>query len=843
MHFGVLSYSSSINLGDEVQSLSCAQYLPQVDFTVDRDTGTSTGGGKVLLTGWFDGQYTAFPPPHTCETKALSIHVNERPKDATYERLSPQNKPGILDHTAFWAKQKGQILCRDEHTAKLMKERGMNACFGGCLTMTLERDLPQASKEFILVVDAHVQAKDYFEAVVPEHIRRKATYVIQNTEEVGLSHAEKMERASKFLLQLQRATLVITSRLHTVLPARFAFNVPTVFIFHGLGTDPRLSGWRNFVVTPEEIVDWNHIPAPVDMKRVPAMTQRLREEVWKFLGPVPQKIVTEEKGNSIVVVSMDRTRQLRQSVPSFIAARPREIVLLCWSAIDQEEVKELVRTLDPEHKLIKLILAPEERAWNLTQAYNLAIQQCRCENVVKVDADTVLAPDFFVRHNLDHVPCFFSGDWTLASNENELHLNGLMYMKRQHFFRAGGFNGLLVTYGWDDSNLQERCKKLPLEQHTLRSAKHIPHDNVARVRHQQLFTHRLDAEIELNRLISLEPNLWRGEQDMSEYRVFKRCKWMFEAHGVRHVQLDSGLREHLTRQALLNRSYNKPRFYLWPRNGLCNRMRALAAGWVYWKKALEPRGYELHLIWPIDMHLEAAFEDIFQRLEGVFLLREPPTQFFGARYCHEETPGKFIVDPDDGQDLMIRTACRLETKHIDWEEETRFLRTILKPTARIQTQIDVFAKTHGIMTAVGVHIRMGQQGLAPEDMSDYANEPRCQITKWRMASHWTVFADHLRVSFEKDTTFFVCCDNEGVFEQLKQALPDRKIVQTPKRVWDRSLAQIESAVMDVYLLGLTRDFLGSCWSSFSELGDWLGPKRSSKLAGVHFGVSRKRDRD
>ena len=37
MKFGLLNYSESYNVGDQVQSLAAKQFLPRVDYYIDRD--------------------------------------------------------------------------------------------------------------------------------------------------------------------------------------------------------------------------------------------------------------------------------------------------------------------------------------------------------------------------------------------------------------------------------------------------------------------------------------------------------------------------------------------------------------------------------------------------------------------------------------------------------------------------------------------------------------------------------------------------------------------------------------------------------------------------------------
>src|SRR5690348_17009501 len=95
--FGLLRYEESYNLGDEIQSIAASQYLPQVDFLVDRNTGQQTNvshsyigtpidKNKTIYSGWFDGQYCHFPPPTNIDPLFVSFHINEvdHSKDPAY---------------------------------------------------------------------------------------------------------------------------------------------------------------------------------------------------------------------------------------------------------------------------------------------------------------------------------------------------------------------------------------------------------------------------------------------------------------------------------------------------------------------------------------------------------------------------------------------------------------------------------------------------------------------------------------------------------------------------------------------------------------------------------------
>ena len=69
--YGVIKYSS-INIGDEVQSVAAMRFLPQIDYYVQReriDQFKSDSGEKVklIMNAWWMWDYAHFPPSKDIE--------------------------------------------------------------------------------------------------------------------------------------------------------------------------------------------------------------------------------------------------------------------------------------------------------------------------------------------------------------------------------------------------------------------------------------------------------------------------------------------------------------------------------------------------------------------------------------------------------------------------------------------------------------------------------------------------------------------------------------------------------------------------------------------------------
>jgi polysaccharide pyruvyl transferase WcaK-like protein len=122
------------------------------------------------------------------------------------------------------------------HTLRLLKRKGVNAYFSGCLTLTLKNRYKKRNDK-IYLVDIGNETKKLLPLDIVEkseslsHISRKKYF--------------KFLRAKRLLKKYARAKLVITSRLHCALPC-IAFGTPVIFINNNL-KDPRFEGLLGYI--------------------------------------------------------------------------------------------------------------------------------------------------------------------------------------------------------------------------------------------------------------------------------------------------------------------------------------------------------------------------------------------------------------------------------------------------------------------------------------------------------------------------------------------------------------------------------------------------------------------
>ena len=150
---------------------------------------------------------------------------------------------------------------------------------------------------------------------------------------------------------------------------------------------------------------------------------------------------------SIVTVCMNRRAHLLVSA-EHVSAWPhhQEHLILDWSS-DQP----LTRTELPTDPRIRLVRVDGERQWHLCRAYNLALRLARGDRLLKLDADCW--PEAMPSPNqlaaAGPVAAFCSGPDGRA---------GQWLLERRFVEQVGGFNEVLLGYGFDDKDFRARVE-------------------------------------------------------------------------------------------------------------------------------------------------------------------------------------------------------------------------------------------------------------------------------------------------------------------------------------------------------------------------------------------------
>ena len=148
-----------------------------------------------------------------------------------------------------------------------------------------------------------------------------------------------------------------------------------------------------------------------------------------------------------------------------------EHVIVDWSSSEPLRREEL-----PSDPRVRLLRVEGEHRWNLCRAYNFAVSQCGGAWVLKLDADAWPTEAFDPQWaglrqggGRGAVCAFGSGP------EGR---KGQFLIERQLFEAVGGFNELLVGYGFDDKDLLAR-----LLQHSGEEAVSLPQEWIGVIAH------------------------------------------------------------------------------------------------------------------------------------------------------------------------------------------------------------------------------------------------------------------------------------------------------------------------------------------------------------------------
>jgi len=250
--YALLTYRTT-NIGDEVQSIAAAQFLPAVDLRIDRDRLDSRPSGaddryKIILNGWHTHAPENWPPAPFLDPLLTSIHISREVFQANSGGLRPVDillRGDSLDYL----RGHGPVGARDIWTRDLLLEHGIDSFFSGCLTLTLH-GAAEARRDYICAVD------------LPPPLLRHLRQRVEGRLVVRTHHhpsppafGERAFTARQQLSLYAQAKCVVTTRLHCALPC-LAMGTPVLFI-NTAKDSYRFSGLIDFLhaCLPQDFLD------------------------------------------------------------------------------------------------------------------------------------------------------------------------------------------------------------------------------------------------------------------------------------------------------------------------------------------------------------------------------------------------------------------------------------------------------------------------------------------------------------------------------------------------------------------------------------------------------------
>ena len=310
----ILAYPDSNNLGDYIQSIAAKQWIHSDHILgLDRDRLNTYNGPsvKLVMNGWFMEEPLNWPPSNKIIPLFLSFHLNP---SAQKEMLTPQGIKYLKAHQP--------IGCRDKHTQKTLEEKGVKTYFSACLTLGLKRNLyiaPQTIRKGILVISpmerllpepktfSLTQTNNFFNVLIQalkfpfKYFQYKIAmgklndFLSDSNEKISW-HSQLIDRkkesestriiaAENQLKLIASAQLVITSRIHSALPA-VAFDTPVLFLSDGLNhpnQKSRLEGMEAFfpIINSSELASWKNKKPKLSEVHHP-FVKMIREEISAF---------------------------------------------------------------------------------------------------------------------------------------------------------------------------------------------------------------------------------------------------------------------------------------------------------------------------------------------------------------------------------------------------------------------------------------------------------------------------------------------------------------------------------------------------------------------------------
>lgn len=234
MKYGVLMHMNTQNLGDDIQAYASAQFLPSVDYMVDRETiddfkSDDDTPVAVIMNAWYMWSKWRWPPSKDVLPKFLAVHYT----DPELEVLdgSPVKNEFLTGLGKEYLNAHGPIGCRDTHTVDMLQSMGIDAYFSGCMTLTLPKMKgKKPEKEYICAVDVGARAeKKIRELLQDTDIEVKFMTSKKDYRNATASWEERKAFVEDTLTTYQNAKCVVTRRLHCALPC-LAMDVPVLMV-------------------------------------------------------------------------------------------------------------------------------------------------------------------------------------------------------------------------------------------------------------------------------------------------------------------------------------------------------------------------------------------------------------------------------------------------------------------------------------------------------------------------------------------------------------------------------------------------------------------------------------
>lgn len=314
---------NNINIGDYIQALAAKQYLPSTDVFLERETELHTYNGdemKMIMNGWYMCHPENWPPSKAILPLFVAMHINVA------------GLPKLLESESIsYLKNHQPIGCRDLNTVAILKEKGINAYFTGCLTLTLGKTYSSTHKNgktyvveaigypFGLKSIVGLKAMIYYlfnfkdvnticrkksekglrkslynayflyaySKIFDKKLLVESEYINQYNEDIDKQYPsteDKLNYAENLIRRYAEADCVITSRIHCALPC-LGLGTPVIFIQNE--NDKKYSSDRfGGIIDLFNVAKWNGVRLKTDITQSLITRNNFpkNKQTWKRLA-------------------------------------------------------------------------------------------------------------------------------------------------------------------------------------------------------------------------------------------------------------------------------------------------------------------------------------------------------------------------------------------------------------------------------------------------------------------------------------------------------------------------------------------------------------------------------
>ena len=232
--FGLLYYKRTNNIGDEIQSIAAAHFLPRVDKLVYRDEKFRRvpEGMTLIMNAFWRDKDILFSALQNINPILVAVHLDPL---TLMENTIAERKTYFQTF--------GPVGTRDLATLKTLNEFGIPAKFSGCLTLFINNPYKDIPKRNVIY---SVDLPRLYVGLLPTHVANSVQHITH--EGRSQSGSTRFSLAYSLLERYAQAKVVVTTRLHVALPC-VAMGTPVIFFnlktLHSATRNeqsPRLSG-------------------------------------------------------------------------------------------------------------------------------------------------------------------------------------------------------------------------------------------------------------------------------------------------------------------------------------------------------------------------------------------------------------------------------------------------------------------------------------------------------------------------------------------------------------------------------------------------------------------------